>query len=141
MSSSSEKADLIAAPFAAADAVGRKGVFRTAALSAAGNIAIPTRFRRGHPTADPAPGIGQGLYVRLKARNQGIQVAFAPSAVTLVVDQASTWGTGHAQAGFTIEAGESIDVLIPSGATHLCYVPLTGSNAVLEGFISEAPAV
>jgi len=136
MSSSSEKADLIAAPFAAADGTGRLGVFRIS-VTAAGSVAIPTRFQTGTPASNPR--MGTGLYVRLKARGTDIQVAFAVTGATLVADQVSVWGTGHAQAGFTISNGESIDVLIPAGASFLCYVPATGTGT-LEGFISECPS-
>lgn len=126
-SSAVDQASLIACPFAAASPTTRRGVYRVA-TGAAVSVAWPS--------------ILEGCFVRLKARGAACQVGFSEGSagVTLVANQLSAIGTGSAAAGYTIEVGEYIDVLVPRSATFLNYVAESGTGT-LEIYVSELPGV
>jgi hypothetical protein len=125
MSVIGDKADAIQAPTVAADSTGLYGCWRISGITTAASVAVPARYRNH--------------YLRLKARDADIQIGFSAGAAgaTLVLNQASTMGTGHVGAGYTLANGESIDVLVPYDATFLNYIVVSGTGR-LEGFVSEA---
>jgi len=117
-----ERAALIKAPVAAADATGATGVFRVAISGASQNAALPSAWvQRGfvclYCTADVQYAFGIG------------------AAPTLVLNQASAVGTGHVSAGKTLPAGQDKDVPIPVGATHIAWI---GSSGYIELYNSQA---
>lgn len=124
MSVIGDKADAIQAPTVAADGTGLYGCWRINSITTAASVAVPARYRN--------------KFMRIKARDADIQLGFSNGAAgaTVVLNQASTMGTGHVSAGYTLSNGESIDVLVPADATFLNYIVVSGTGR-LEGFISE----
>lgn len=80
--------------------------------------------------------------MRFQAITTDVQLgcSYGAAAQTIVLDQVSAPGTGHASAGYTILAGTFLDVLIPGNATFINYIARTGTG-VLEYFKSERPVI
>lgn len=122
-----DKAALVSHPLAVADTSGLTNVHRIAISGAAQSIALPASW--------------QGKFVRLTVDSAvNVQYAFSSgAAATLVLDQASAIGTGHAACGASIFAGSSKDGRVRNGVTHLNFIGDSASG-FLEVEISETPA-
>lgn len=117
----------ISPPILAADATGVTGVFRVACTGSAQNVAVPAGLR------------GKPLFITLRAVGVDVQFGYSltGSAITVVLNQASTWGTGNAGAGATLPDDQSDSHQLPVGATHLCWISASASG-FFEGYISES---
>lgn len=124
MSAVVSKACAVRFPTASADSTGRNGVHRIAVSTTAGSFALPRAMRNN--------------YVKVAAYGCDVQCAVSSGAAgqTLVSNQAAALGTGHVAAGATIKDGTFIDGIIPSNATFLNVVAVSGSGFI-EVYVSE----
>src|SRR5512139_2693661 len=100
MSDVLNRACLVSGPIAVADATGATGTMRYATTASSQNVAIPAAM--------------QGCWIKLQAVTNQVDWAFGiGSAATIVLNQASAAGTGHASAGDTLAAGATDQVLVP----------------------------
>jgi hypothetical protein len=129
-----EQASWLIGPTAALDTAGLRGCYRYASSATAASAALPL----GWTTARTNLGrYGSGPFIRIAARTVAVQVAFSKgAAVTLVINQLSSIGTGHAQAGFTVEAGTFVDVMVPSDCSHINWVG-PDTTGWVEFYMSE----
>ena len=104
------------------DTTGKAGVYRIAVSTTAASYALPTGM--------------VGNFVKIYASGTDIQCGFSRGAVTIVVNQASALGTGHAAAGATVPNGMFIDGLVPKNSTYFNVLGI-GSGFV-ELYLSEA---
>ncbi len=123
-----DKANKLAFPSCALDATGITGVMRIAVTTTAGSSQLPAGMR--------------GKFMIVKAVGCDIQLGVSQGAagVTVVSNQPSAPGTGHAQAGFTVSNGERLDGVVPTGKPTIpLWLNYVGSAAgFLEVFCSEA---
>lgn len=117
-------AEKVRFPYAVADNTHGTGMQRVACTGAAQTFALEQAMR------------GKFLYFR--AIGVEVQCALAPTAQSLVLDQASSAAanTSSAAAGATLYAGEFFDRLSLDQATHLCWISRTATGFV-EFFVSE----
>lgn len=101
---------------------GLTGVYRIAVTTTAASYALPTGFR--------------GNFVKIYASGTDIQCGFSRGATTIVLNQASALGTGHAQAGATVPNGTFIDGLVPRHSTYFNVLGIGGG--FVELYLSEA---
>ena len=124
-----EAAALVGHPVGIVSTTGLSGVVRVALTGSAQNVAVPSSLR--------------GKFVTITcASNDDIQYLFSTTgaAITVVKDQASTLGTGHAQAGKTVFSRTSVDRRVPLTATHLCWISTSTNGGFLELECSEQTA-
>lgn len=100
MSDVVNRACLVSGPIAALDTSGATGVSRYATTAASQNALIPAAM--------------QGCWIKVQATTLQVDWAFSIGATqAIVLNQASTLGTGHASAGDTLQAGATDSVLVP----------------------------
>jgi hypothetical protein len=128
-----EKACRVAHPRAALNPTGINGVYRIAVTNASQSIAVPLSLR--------------ARFLKLKlvspAGTTSVQygVSKAAAGQTIVLNQLSALGTGHASAGGTIFPNSSEDALIEQDVTFLNFIgSATEASCFLEIFVSEVPA-
>lgn len=130
-SKNQEQAALLSHPVAALDPTGFTGVYRIALTGANQSIVLPT--------------VWAGRFIELTvvspAGTTDVQYGFSKVAQTLVRNQASAVGTGHAAAGKTIFPNSSRDGRIRQGHYVLNFIASTGEAlSFLEIHISEVPS-
>lgn len=118
-----DKSAAVRLPVCTADATGRNGVYRIAVSTTAASYAIPVAMRNN--------------FVRIQSVTANSQVAISTGTAgqTLVINQASALGTGHAAAGASVLAGSFIDGIMPKGATFLNVV--ADAAGFIELYVSE----
>lgn len=111
-------------PYAITDNTDGKGVQRVACTGSAQTYALREWQK------------GKFLYFR--AAGVEVQAAVAPTAQSLVLDQASSApaGTSSAAAGATLSSGEFWDRIPLDTATHLCWISRSATGFV-EFLVSE----
>ena len=110
-------------PRAVADTTSQSGVQRYASSASNATAAMPDAWK--------------GKWVTFHSDGVDTQVAYGVgSAPTLVYDQASAIGTGHAGAGATCKDGSPRDFLIPREATHLAWIS-SATGGFFEMHLSE----
>jgi hypothetical protein len=130
-----EQAARITGPISAADPTHRTGVVRVALTGASQSIALPPQ-----PAAEKRWGRSAlaGRFVRLLVVGANVQLCQAKSAVTVVLNQATTIGVGSVAAGATFLNGVPDSFRLESDATHLCFISDAGAG-FLELYISDQP--
>lgn len=108
------KAASVAAPVAAADPAGRRGVYRYSSSLSSQSIALPDTSGVKHAL--------RGNFVHVTSVGCNTQVAFSVGPQTLVFNQSSTIGTGHVAAGETVFANCRERRLVPRDATHVNFI-------------------
>lgn len=131
MSDIVNRACLVSGPIAALDTSGATGVTRYATTAASQNALIPDAMR--------------GCWIKIQAVGLQIDWAFSVGATqAIVLNQASTLGTGHASAGDTLQAGVTDQVLVPKTKDNKpIYINFISSGT--SGFLvfrkAEVPAL
>lgn len=129
MSAIEVKSAAVSFPINVADTTGVTGVHRINSVSAAGSVALPAGMK------------GKFIRVRPIGGDAQVGVSLGTAGQTLVLNQASTPGTGHAAAGATVKDGEFLDGMTPSGligqTLYLNYINVSATIA-LEVWCSEA---
>ena len=94
------RAALVSGPIAVADSTGATGVMRYATSASTQSVAVPAAM--------------QGCWIKVQAVTLQVDWAFSTgAAATLVLNQASVLGTGHASSGDTLQSGSTDQVLVP----------------------------
>lgn len=132
MAGNVDKAAGVAGPIAAADASGMTGVYRIACTGVAQSFVLPVTLANQMNRTNWAK-----RFISLKAIGVNIQFAQGMGAApTLVLNQASAVGTGHAAAGATIPSGTEVQFLVNATATHVGWI--SDANAgYLEVYFAE----
>lgn len=130
-SKNQEQAALLGHPVAALDPTGFTGVYRVALTGAIQNLVLPASWA----------GRFVELTVVSPAGTTDVQYAFSKTSQTLVRNQASALGTGHASAGKTIFPNTSRDGRIRQGMGYLNFISSAAeASSFLEISISEVPS-
>lgn len=123
------RAALVSAPIAAADATGATGTQRYATTASTQSVLVPTAM--------------QGRWMKVQAVTLAVDWAFTIGATgTIVVDQAAALGTGHASAGDTLQAGSVDQVMVPKprdGKPVYINFRSTGTTGFFVFRCSDAP--
>ncbi len=124
-----QKDAMLVFPSCIADTTGARGCHYITGVAAAGSFAIPQGMK--------------GKFVRLTPYGGGVQagVSFGAAGRTLVWNQASAPGTGHADAGEHADDSGGprwLEGIVPADATFMNYVNETGKTITLRVFCSEA---
>lgn len=126
------QAAALAAPTAAADATGKRGVYRIASSTSNTSTELPK--------VTGGDGVTRytwaGHYVRVQSRGCDTQVAFSVGSGTLNYDEASALGTGDVNAGWTIINGTYQDFIVPDDATHIVFRS-SAAGGFVELYMSE----
>jgi len=94
------RAALVSGPIAVADSTGATGVMRYATSASTQSVAVPAAML--------------GCWIKVQAVTLQVDWAFSTgAAATLVLNQASVLGTGHASSGDTLQSGSTDQVLVP----------------------------
>jgi hypothetical protein len=127
-----DQAALLGHPVAALNPTGYTGVYRIALTGSSQSVTLPTNW----------PGRFVELTVVSPAGTTDVQYGFSSAASqTIVRNQASAVGTGHASAGKTIFPNTSKDGRIRVGMRSLNFISSAAEvNSFLEICISEVPA-
>lgn len=127
-SAAQESAALVSHPTGTTSTTGLKGISRVLLTGSAQNVAVPANLRGKFLTIT----VNSVDYVQYLFSNTG-------SAITVVLNQVSTLGTGHAQAGKTVFSQTSVDRKVPVDATHLCWISSSTNGGWIEIECSESP--
>lgn len=132
-----EKAARVTGPKGVADVSARTGVQRHAVTSTQIQITLPTTGKEKNVKST----IGK-RWIRLLALGSNVQWSEGHGAATTVVyNQASATGTGHASAGATLIDSVPEQVMISSECTHLTFICPSGGTGFVEFHISDQPVV
>lgn len=129
-----EQASWLVGPTAAADATGKTGVYRYASSTSSQSVALPSAWKTLRSANIGA--FGSGPFIRVYSDTTYTQVAFSQASGTLVIDQASAFGTGHVSAGGTVPIGGYMDFMIPRDCGYITWIS-KATGGFVEFYLNE----